>query len=197
MLVLVHGTFSDTVGTFGKLWTLHPRPCASCSRATASASTALDHPTLGASPIANALTLVRAMPAGRAAAPRHAFARRPGRRGAGARLQRRAARQCGARAVRRRGLRAITAPTCARWSRRRRPRACGSSASCASAARRAARCSRRSGSTPISRSCNWCLELASIPVVARAGRLPARSRAPPCRPERAARARGDDCPRAP
>ena len=52
---------------------------------------ALDHPTLGASPIANALTLVRALPQGRAAAPADPFARRPGGRGAGAGLRRRAA----------------------------------------------------------------------------------------------------------
>ena len=40
MLVLVHGTFVDTVSTFGKLWTLHPqRGGDGCSRTTAAAST--------------------------------------------------------------------------------------------------------------------------------------------------------------
>ena len=45
---------------------------------------ALDHPTVGASPIANALTLVGGPAQGCADSPGHAFARRPRRRGAGA-----------------------------------------------------------------------------------------------------------------
>jgi CHAT domain-containing protein len=64
MLVLVHGTFSDTVGTFGKLWTLHNATVRHLFASYGDRVYGFDHPTLGASPIANALTLVRAMPAG-------------------------------------------------------------------------------------------------------------------------------------
>ncbi len=64
LLVLVHGTFVETVSTFGKLWTQHPQPLASLFDRYAERVYALDHPTLGASPIANALTLVQALPAG-------------------------------------------------------------------------------------------------------------------------------------
>ena len=64
MLVLVHGTFSDTVGTFAKLWTLHNATVRQLFSSYGERVYGLDHPTLGASPIANALTLVRAMPPG-------------------------------------------------------------------------------------------------------------------------------------
>lgn len=64
LLVLVHGTFVDTVSTFGKLWSLHPQTVRDLFRRYAGRVYALDHPTLGESPIANALTLVRALPAG-------------------------------------------------------------------------------------------------------------------------------------
>ena len=64
MLVMVHGTFVDTVSTFGKLWTLHPGVVARLFAHYGGRVYALDHPTMGASPIANALTLVRAMPKG-------------------------------------------------------------------------------------------------------------------------------------
>jgi hypothetical protein len=64
MLVLVHGTFSDTVGTFAKLWTLHNATVRQLFSSYGDRVYGLDHPTLGASPIANALTLVRAMPPG-------------------------------------------------------------------------------------------------------------------------------------
>ena len=64
LLVLVHGTFVETVSTFGKLWTLHPQTVRELFQQYGNRVYALDHPTLGASPIANALTLVRAMPAG-------------------------------------------------------------------------------------------------------------------------------------
>jgi len=64
MLVLVHGTFSDTVGTFAKLWTLHNATVRQLFSSYGERIYGLDHPTLGASPIANALTLVRAMPPG-------------------------------------------------------------------------------------------------------------------------------------
>ena len=64
LLVLVHGTFVETVSTFGKLWALHPQQVAALFDRYAERVYALDHPTLGVSPIANALTLVQALPAG-------------------------------------------------------------------------------------------------------------------------------------
>src|SRR5664279_3182954 len=64
MLVLIHGTFSDAPGTFGKLWTQHGAVVRALFSRYANRVYALDHPTLGTSPIGNALTLVRALPAG-------------------------------------------------------------------------------------------------------------------------------------
>src|SRR4029077_8116220 len=63
-LVLVHGTFSETSGTFGKLWVEHPRLVRSLFTAYGGRVYGLDHPTLGSSPIANAITLAEAVPAG-------------------------------------------------------------------------------------------------------------------------------------
>ncbi|MBN8510529.1 MAG: relaxase/mobilization nuclease domain-containing protein, partial [Burkholderiales bacterium] len=64
LLVLVHGTFVDTASTFGKLWSQHPLAVATLFSHYGGRVYALDHPTLGASPIANALTLVRTLPKG-------------------------------------------------------------------------------------------------------------------------------------
>jgi CHAT domain-containing protein len=64
LLVLVHGTFVDTFSTFGKLWALHPQRVGELFDAYGGRVYALDHPTVGASPIANALTLVNALPKG-------------------------------------------------------------------------------------------------------------------------------------
>ena len=64
LLVFVHGTFSDTIGTFGKLWTLHSATVRQLFTHYDDRVYALDHPTLGTSPIGNALTLLRALPAG-------------------------------------------------------------------------------------------------------------------------------------
>ena len=64
LLVLMHGTFVDTVSTFGKLWTLHPQAVTQLFDRYGQRVYALDHPTLSASPFANALTLVRALPQG-------------------------------------------------------------------------------------------------------------------------------------
>ena len=64
LLVLVHGTFVDTASTFGKLWSQHPQSLAALFGHYGGRVYALDHPTLGASPIANALTLVRTLPKG-------------------------------------------------------------------------------------------------------------------------------------
>ncbi len=64
MLVLMHGTFVETVSTFGKLWTGHGSGVAQLFERYGQRVYALDHPTLGASPIANARTLVDALPKG-------------------------------------------------------------------------------------------------------------------------------------
>lgn len=64
LLVLVHGTFVDTHSTFRKLWDQHPDVVRKLFSAYGNRVYALDHPTMGVSPIANALTLVKAMPPG-------------------------------------------------------------------------------------------------------------------------------------
>jgi tetratricopeptide (TPR) repeat protein len=64
ILVLVHGTFVDTVSTFGKLWALHGPAVQQLFSHYGGRVYALDHPTLGASPMANALTLVSTLPKG-------------------------------------------------------------------------------------------------------------------------------------
>jgi pimeloyl-ACP methyl ester carboxylesterase/tetratricopeptide (TPR) repeat protein len=64
LLVLVHGTFSNTEGTFGKMWSAHPDLVQRLFERYGERVYALDHPTLGASPITNALMLARKLPAG-------------------------------------------------------------------------------------------------------------------------------------
>ena len=64
LLVLIHGTFVETVSTFGKLWALHPQRVGELFAHYGGRVYALDHPTVGASPISNALVLVRALPKG-------------------------------------------------------------------------------------------------------------------------------------
>lgn len=64
LLVLIHGTFVDTFSTFGKLWSTHPQRVDELFNAYQGRVYALDHPTVGASPIANALTLVNTLPTG-------------------------------------------------------------------------------------------------------------------------------------
>ena len=64
LLVLVHGTFVDTISTFGKLWAMHPQTVRDLFTRYKNRVYALDHPTMGESPITNALALVSAMPAG-------------------------------------------------------------------------------------------------------------------------------------
>ncbi len=64
LLMLVHGTFVDTHSTFRKLWEQHPDVVRKLFAAYGNRVYALDHPTMGVSPIANALTLVKAMPPG-------------------------------------------------------------------------------------------------------------------------------------
>lgn len=60
-LVLIHGTFVDTASTFGKLWQKQPAQVRRLFDRYESVL-ALDHATLGKSPIHNALTLARALP---------------------------------------------------------------------------------------------------------------------------------------
>lgn len=64
LLVLVHGTFVDTASTFGKLWTDHPSRVRTLFESYGGRVFGLDHPTLGKSPIDNALTLANACPQG-------------------------------------------------------------------------------------------------------------------------------------
>ncbi len=64
LLVMVHGTFVDTFSTFGKLWAVHPQRVNELFSAYDGRVYALDHPTVGVSPIGNALTLVQALPKG-------------------------------------------------------------------------------------------------------------------------------------
>ncbi len=62
LLMFVHGTFVDTVSTFGKLWSGHPDTVRALFQQYGDRVFALDHPTMGKSLIANALTLVQALP---------------------------------------------------------------------------------------------------------------------------------------
>ncbi len=62
LLVLLHGTFVDTTSTFSKLWALHPQQVRELFNHYGGRVYALDHPTLGVSPLANALMLVQALP---------------------------------------------------------------------------------------------------------------------------------------
>ena len=64
ILVLLHGTFVETTSTFEKLWLGHATGVGQLFAHYAGRVYALDHPTLGASPIANARTLVDALPDG-------------------------------------------------------------------------------------------------------------------------------------
>ena len=64
ILVLAHGTFVDTASTFGKLWSLHPTRVGALFQRYAGCVYALDHPTVGVSPFANALTLAETLPKG-------------------------------------------------------------------------------------------------------------------------------------
>jgi tetratricopeptide (TPR) repeat protein/pimeloyl-ACP methyl ester carboxylesterase len=64
VLVLIHGTFSDTCGTFKKLWTEYPAKVRELFTAHDGGVFGLDHATLGRHPVSNALTLARALPTG-------------------------------------------------------------------------------------------------------------------------------------
>ena len=62
ILVFIHGTFSTTEGTFEKLWAQHPQRVQQLFGHYGGRVYALEHRTLGASPIENALTLANALP---------------------------------------------------------------------------------------------------------------------------------------
>ncbi|MDO9434529.1 CHAT domain-containing protein [Hydrogenophaga sp.] len=64
VLVLLHGTFSNTQGTFGKLWAEHPHKVRELFARYGNRVYGFDHPTLLASPIDNALMLARSLPKG-------------------------------------------------------------------------------------------------------------------------------------
>lgn len=64
MLVLIHGTFVETTSTFGKLWLNHPQRVRQLFQHYGGRVYALEHQTLGKSPVDNALELVRALPKG-------------------------------------------------------------------------------------------------------------------------------------
>lgn len=62
ILVLIHGTFSSTAGTFLKYWREHQEHVQSLLRYYGGHVYALEHATLGVSPIRNALDLVARLP---------------------------------------------------------------------------------------------------------------------------------------
>jgi len=64
MLVLIHGTFVETTSTFGKLWLNHPQRVRQLFQHYGGRVFALEHQTLGKTPVDNALELVRALPQG-------------------------------------------------------------------------------------------------------------------------------------
>ena len=67
LLVFVHGTFSTTSGSFGKLWSQHPQHVRALFAKYAGRVYGLEHPTLGVSPIRQrAGARARACPKGRA-----------------------------------------------------------------------------------------------------------------------------------
>ena len=63
-LVLLHGTFSNTSGTFAKLWSQHPERVRDLFAHYGGRVYGLDHPTLGVSPIENARLLAESLPRG-------------------------------------------------------------------------------------------------------------------------------------
>jgi tetratricopeptide (TPR) repeat protein len=64
LLVFIHGSFSNSANAFSKLWQQHPQRVASLFNHYGGRVYALDHPTLTASPVANALLLAQALPQG-------------------------------------------------------------------------------------------------------------------------------------
>ena len=64
VLVLLHGTFSNTQGTFGKLWQHHQGRVRELFAHYGQQVFGFDHPTLGQSPIENALALAKTLPDG-------------------------------------------------------------------------------------------------------------------------------------
>ena len=147
-LVLIHGTFSQTTGTFGKLWTEHPQLVQRLFTGLRRQCLRARSPDARRQPDRQRDHARRGRARQGAASSADALARRSRRRSAGAR-------------VRPTGCDAWTAVFKADGRARRelkrlaaivaRQDASRSSASCASPVRRAARCSRPSGSTPTCR----------------------------------------------
>ena len=64
LLIFIHGSFVDTAMTFGALWSQHPQQVSRLFDAFDDRIFALEHPTLGTRAVANAITLVQALPQG-------------------------------------------------------------------------------------------------------------------------------------
>jgi hypothetical protein len=64
LLVLIHGTFSSTKGTFGKMWQRHGLQVERLFKTYGGRVYALEHRTLGQSPIQNARDLAQSLPKG-------------------------------------------------------------------------------------------------------------------------------------
>jgi pimeloyl-ACP methyl ester carboxylesterase len=62
ILVMVHGTFSNTANAFGMLWKEHPRIVEELFDKYDDRVYGLEHPTLSVSPVANALALAQQLP---------------------------------------------------------------------------------------------------------------------------------------
>jgi pimeloyl-ACP methyl ester carboxylesterase/tetratricopeptide (TPR) repeat protein len=62
ILVLIHGTFSNTAGAFGALWKDHPRVVEELFDKYDDRVYGLEHPTLTVSPVINALALAQQLP---------------------------------------------------------------------------------------------------------------------------------------
>lgn len=62
MLVLVHGTFSSTAGTFGALWQQHPQHVRDLFDTYGGGVYALEHESVTQSPFENAIRLLQALP---------------------------------------------------------------------------------------------------------------------------------------
>ncbi len=62
LLILMHGTFVDTGSTFGKMWLRNAAPVEQLLQAYPGRAFAFDHPTIGKTPIGNAIALVDSLP---------------------------------------------------------------------------------------------------------------------------------------
>ena len=195
----VHGTFSDTVGTFGKLWTLHTATRAPAVRQ-------LRRPRLRARPSDARRQPDRQRADAGARAARGRARCTSSTHSRGGLVAEVLARACGGDAARRRRARRSFAGAdyaehrsdlralVERSAGARHPLSSASVRVGLPGARHAARVA--SGSTPTCRCSSGRSSWPACRCVPAAGRLPGRGRAPPRRARRAARPRGDD-PRQP